>query len=277
MHTSVATLSAVLALVLGIITHAQSPTPLAVFEVVSIRELSEPVFSVAFQPGGRFVMRGPTSLLLSQAYGRITRFVNGPPWLTTEGYEIMAVAAREPTLEERTTLLKGLLADRFKLVAHMEDRDTPAFELVQKAAGKLGPMLRKSNTDCDAYFLAVKNGAPPELPKASNGQFGCRSDVIRASADDNSILSGGMTMAQLAFELRGSTEPPLIIVDRTELQGYYELTLRYRREQTRVEPYSGPVAEIQHALEDDLGLKLQRAIVREPAMVIEHIERPSAN
>ena len=66
-------------------------------------------------------------------------------------------------------------------------------------------------------------------------------------------------------------------MDNTGLEEHYELTVRYRRPTTRVEPYSGPLAELAMALEEELGLRLQRATVRVPVMVIERVERPSAN
>src|SRR5262245_12750932 len=93
----------VIAIPIGTFTQGQSEpvSALTTFEAASIREMSDTSFvSPRFQPGGRFVMRGTIAMLMGQAYGRFT-FVDGPPWITQDLYDVMAVAAREPSADER--------------------------------------------------------------------------------------------------------------------------------------------------------------------------------
>ena len=52
---------------------------------------------------------------------------------------------------DHLSMWRALLIDRFKLVAHLEKRTRPAYDLVLARAGsKLGPGLTRVAIDCDA-------------------------------------------------------------------------------------------------------------------------------
>lgn len=49
-----------------------------------------------------------------------------PEWARTEYYDVAATASlSHATPEDRAALPRAMLADRFKLVAHVEDREQP--------------------------------------------------------------------------------------------------------------------------------------------------------
>src|SRR6185369_14874213 len=55
-------------------------------------------------------------------------------------------------LDDMRLMLRGLLADRFKLKAHAERREVPIYSLVlARGDGKLGPKM-KASTDTCPYF-----------------------------------------------------------------------------------------------------------------------------
>src|SRR5688500_6391773 len=118
--------------------HAQSPaTPEPRFEVVSIRPNTTTTmrFGLSSRPDGSFTMTGGTlNLLLGQAYPISTRDMIGlPDWSASSFFDVTATApagSGTATLEQRRAMLRGLLADRFKLEAHYETREQPAFDLV---------------------------------------------------------------------------------------------------------------------------------------------------
>ena len=68
-----------------------------------------------------------------------------PDWGSSERFDIVAKAEREfPRTGERPSvpqlMVRSLLEERFKLVAHRETRDLPAYALVvARSDGRLGP------------------------------------------------------------------------------------------------------------------------------------------
>jgi uncharacterized protein (TIGR03435 family) len=122
------------------------------FEVASVRRNTsgEARMSFGFEPGGRPVMvNTPVRMLLLQAYlvpG--SRIVGGPAWVDTERYDITAKAETDAPSERLRLMARTLLADRFKLTAHFEDRDQQTFALVVARPGVLGPRLRTASVDC---------------------------------------------------------------------------------------------------------------------------------
>jgi len=81
------------------------------------------------------------------------------------------------------------------------------------------------------------------------------------------------------------------LTDRTSLDGAYAVKLDFRSEGAATAPAATPSApertkaadldsmlpDIFSALEEQLGLKLQRQRTNEPVFVIDHIERPTEN
>ena len=76
-------------------------------------------------------------------------------------------------------MLRSLLAERFKLVIHNEDREMPIFALVvNRPDGKLGPQLTKSDVDCAAMMGRGRGdgpgrGGPPPGPPQPGQPMPC--------------------------------------------------------------------------------------------------------
>ena len=93
----------------------------------------------------------PLRLLITQAY-RVSGYqlVGGPSWLDSERFDIVAKAPEGSRPDQTMLMLRGLLADRFKLKVHGETRDTQIYALVlARSDGKLGPKLSKTTDDCE--------------------------------------------------------------------------------------------------------------------------------
>ncbi len=57
-------------------------------------------------------------------------------------------------------MLRAMLAERFRLLAHRERREMPSFDLVAaRSDGKLGPGLVASSDDCDGAGRARRAAA----------------------------------------------------------------------------------------------------------------------
>jgi uncharacterized protein (TIGR03435 family) len=309
-HSYIRFLSGVIAVVSGFTLsvsgrdplYAQAATPerLPSFEVASVKEnKTDPGRTQALvQPGGRFVAtNAPLKLLIADAFLgpqplAPSRVVGGPEWIDSARYDINAKASTEfqPTPggppREMLLMLRSLLEERFKLVAHRETRELPVYELVlARTDGKLGPELRQSTIDCDALIAAVRAGGPPP-PRQPNQPPPC--GAMRGPAR---ILSGGIPMQQFATMLTlaladasgpGGRDQGRLIIDKTGLTGKYEFTLAWTPEQmpTSAPPPGVPPIDPNGpsfftALQDQLGLKIQSAKGPVEVVVIDSIERPT--
>lgn len=252
----------------------QQPSAQPRFEVASIKENKTNDGVVAIQTQkGRYTARGFTlAALIRNAY-RVQEFqiVGGPDWLNTERFDVEATYADDaaaPVERSRVDLmLRALLAERFKLAVHNETRERPVYALTLARADKrLGPQLQKSTTDC-------ANAKGP--------------DACGSSVGPGFIRSRGRTMAQFAESLAQLTitgsSLNRLIVDRTGLEGPYDVTLRFTPENIPpvaipglppVDP-NGP--SIFTALQEQLGLKLDASKGRVDVLVVDSAAPPTPN
>ena len=102
----------------------------------------------------------PLRLLITQAY-RLSSYqlVGAPSWIDSERFDIVAKAPEGSRPDQTMLMLRGLLAERFKLKVHGETRETQVYALVlARSDGKLGPKLSKSTDDCEK-ILAERRAA----------------------------------------------------------------------------------------------------------------------
>jgi uncharacterized protein (TIGR03435 family) len=279
---------------------AQEPERLPSFEVMSVKEnTSGPGrMQTVTQPGGRFVVtNAPLKLLIADAFLGAqplapSRVLGGPEWIDSARYDINAKASKDfqPTPggppKEMLLMLRSLLEERFKLMAHLETRELPVYELVvARADGKLGPQLRQSTVDCDALVAAIRAGAPPP-PRQPNEPPPC--GAMRGPAR---ILSGGIPMQQFATMLSvaladdsGSVgrDQGRLVIDKTGLTGRFEFTLAFTPQQMPTAALPPGIPPIDPngpgfftALQEQLGLKLESAKGPVQVVVIDNVERPT--
>jgi hypothetical protein len=68
--------------------------------------------------------------LIRTAYGiEADAVFGGPSWLDADRFEIIAKAPPESSEADRALMLRALLADRFKLVVHQEDKPLDVYTL----------------------------------------------------------------------------------------------------------------------------------------------------
>ena len=134
------------------------------FEVASIKRnvSGDPGASIRIQPGGQMTVTNNSLYnLIRNAYGT-QRFemVLGPKppsWIDSDRWDILAKPpAGAPEVQEQMQLrLRGLLEDRFKLVARREMREMPIYELVlARSDGQLGSQIKRSGDECAAQGRA---------------------------------------------------------------------------------------------------------------------------
>jgi uncharacterized protein (TIGR03435 family) len=260
--------------------HGQSPGRLT-FEAASIKpnRSMEARQELDLQPGGRFTAtNAPVSRLISGPY-RVQEFqiVGLPGWASSDRFDIVARADGNPTDDQVLEMIKSLLVDRFKLVAHSEKREQTVFALMlARSDRQLGPGLRQAPpcTPSTATLTPAPNSGTP-VPAGS----GATSDrPCRAYTTSNGLISGqGNTIPRFAGVLQrfvGNT-----VIDKTSLGGTYDLKLEWTpevRAAGRVDAAATGQA-IFTALREQLGLKLESTRVPADVLVVDRIERPSVD
>jgi uncharacterized protein (TIGR03435 family) len=256
---------------LSTITLAQTSAAAAPvrFEAVSIKPNTGSLSSdsgaaaVGPQAGGRFVMRdGATIVLIRSAYTDAVDVLGLPEWAVSKGrYDVEAKAAFRSAPPQMEQMLRTMLADRFKLQAHYEQRGQQVYALrVARGDGRLGPGIRPYGGDCAADAEAARTGKEkPTLPEPANGAPACG-----YMNSGRLMLAGGIPLEALAGALRGLAGR--IVVDRTGLFGNYEFRLETDNEVT-----------VFTALREQLGLKLDPEVVPLPVLVVDRIEPPTEN
>ena len=128
---------AVLALLVSVLS-AQT------FETASVKPFvpqEEDDAAPARIPGSMVYNNVSLKLLLAAAYNVRVDQIEGPAWLDTERYDIVAKPPAGATRDQVPAMLQNLLAERFHMVAHVETRQRTSYALL---AGKDGPKLTRT-------------------------------------------------------------------------------------------------------------------------------------
>jgi uncharacterized protein (TIGR03435 family) len=241
-----------------------SASPAFEVTVVKPSKTGESGSNSSFQ-GDRFVASNVLlkNIMQYQAYGVTeVQIVGGPKWLNSEKFDIEAKAdaavveqLRTLDRDQRRRLMQGmfqqLLADRFKLAAHWETREIPVYALV----------------------VANKNVLQP----AKHPEAG-----VHTSARTGTFSAEGVTMTDLARSLTQelSRELGRVIVDRTGIEGRYDVALKWTPDEGRPSADNSSVdagPSLFTAVQEQIGLKLESSKGPVQVLVIDHVEMPSEN
>lgn len=241
---------------------SQTQTMPLSFEVadVQVNKSGETRLAVDMQGGGRFTMHNvPMKVMIQMAYKvRPEAVTGGPSWLDSDRYDVVAKAAQTTPPEDLRRMLQTLLAERFHLVVHSEEKPQPAYALV---LAKSGPKLQPSET----AILTEQRCVPGQ------GDVGVKHIQCRH-----------MTTATLAGVLQEQSprEVDSPVVDRTGLTGAFDFKLDWapapRTAAAPADPLPGPT--IFEAVESQLGLKLESKKLPLPIIVVDRVDRvPTGN
>ncbi len=260
--------------------------PLA-FEVASVKRNTSGTDSGAganFQPGGRFVARNTTvRALIRGAFADPvqldpSRMSGGPSWIDADRFDVQARAAAEfPDLTfsggstiTGASMLRALLADRFRLATHWETRDIPVYALARRDAARVGPRLVSSSgtpgTNC--LTAGAVASADTALPR-------CGSYLLQNTGGNQfAIHARGITMTDFARNLQNVAGR--VVRDRTALSGAYSFDLDFEyRPPSATSADDGLGAAIFTAVQEQLGLKLESTTGPVDVLVIDHVEHPT--
>jgi uncharacterized protein (TIGR03435 family) len=232
------------------------------FDVVSIRRNTsgEQGGKNGLDPGAYTGINVTVRRMIALAYLPLpnAQIVGGPAWINTDRFDVRGTLAGTPSRPQLQEMLRGLLADRFKLRLHTESRPTPVFALTVARAGSLGPDLTRSSLDCSS---------PVQRPPATADAPSCAFQYT-----DGRIRGRGVTLDQIAAEIvAGRT-----VVNRTGLAGFYDVDLRWTPEATQAPADDAPPT-LTTALREQLGLRIDAVTVAMDHLVIDAVTRPDEN
>ncbi|HTM04674.1 MAG TPA: TIGR03435 family protein [Vicinamibacterales bacterium] len=275
-----ATLFVVAALLWPAAAHGQTLAPgttADAFDVASVKpNMSGPQVPLPrLFPDGQLRIIGVTLRdLIRMAYpspsGEVT-VEDGPSWITSDRFDVVAKTTGTPPT---AAMLQRLLQERFTLQVRQVTREGSVFALVlARRDGRLGPSMQE--TSC------VPADAAPAVFNDSREQ-GTRGGQGPATDCSTFRIGGGptffaenITMPRFAAIL---SEFPMLgnspVRDGTGLTGTYSFQLRTRAE-NNPNPDAGSLMPA--ALEEQLGLRLERRTGPVDVVIVERVTRPEAD
>jgi uncharacterized protein (TIGR03435 family) len=207
-----------------------------------------------------------------------------PEWVSQERYDIQARSEKkDPTKDEMRLMMRALLAERFKLAVHTETKEVPVFALTVVRPGKTGPKLQahpvgdSCSSDASAELNPSRSGPAP--PEAVKGGFpAVCGGILYVPGTGVGRLSFGarnLSMAAIANAMPSWGALGRPVVDKTGLTGMWDFVMEFTPEGSGDAVASGPT--FLQALKEQLGLKLESEKGPVDSLVVDHVERPSAN
>jgi uncharacterized protein (TIGR03435 family) len=201
--------------------------------------------------------------LLSDAYGLHTKqIIGGPAWFDSELFDIDGVpdVPGEPSDKQAGLMLQKLLADRFALKFHHEQRELSVLAITVAKGGPKMTLSAPGQGNEDVFYF---------------GKLG-------------DLTATNITMDQFAKEMQGSvTDRP--VVDRTGLTEHYDFKLRWTPDdsqfaqfrsagvQQRKTDKPGNHPALNDAMQQQIGLRIEPVKAMVDVIVIDHVEHPSPN
>ena len=210
---------------------------------------------------GRYELRNATMVdLIRTAWGvDADNVAGGPDWLEMDRFDVIATAPAGTSRVTLNTMLRGLLDDRFKLVAHKDTKPLPAYAL------STGPKLQMTKTEgTEESGCRLQPGSP--LVTQPQVTFVCRNVTMAAFA---SAMPGMRGASGYLFNYG--------VVDQTGLPGAWDFNISWT---LHVPGRTGEAdrTTIFDALGKQLGLGMELVKVPTPMVVVDSVNRvPTPN
>ena len=179
------------------------------------------------------------SELIQSAYGiREDRLAGGPSWVRTTRFDVNAKAAQALPREQLRLMAQRLLENRFGVVLTRERREQQVYTLLRaRADGRTGPDLHRAPDDC------INSPADRPIPKSSTGA-------------DPTTHGRCTTIATVATALSRTLR--VEVVDQTGVTGRWDWVLAFTALAADASPEQTNLPTVFVAVEEQLGLTLER-------------------
>ena len=216
---------------------------------------------IKMESANHFVAKNYTvKLLIAAAYDLNPKAIlGGPAWIDSEKFDIGAVTPGDvrPTRDQQMAMLRTLLVERFQLTFH---RQSKQFAIYLLTVSKDGPRLKSSNASASDPSSVISTVYPGRIVMPARNA---------SMQDFTSVLQ------------RAVLDRP--VVNKTGLTGRYDFDLDWSpsgREFGGDIPAAGddaPSPPLFIAMQQQLGIKVEATRGLADALVIDEVERPSAN
>jgi uncharacterized protein (TIGR03435 family) len=222
---------------------------------------------------GRIDYLGVTlKMLLKRAYDVAADQISGPGWLDTERYDIVAKVPPGTNGEQLRLMLQQLLTERFQIRLHRETKTLAVYSLT---VAKNGPKLQ-----------------PPEKLQEYKDDEERKSDMQKKASDSLqariAAMNRGEHMPGRSFHLASATVAKFAqslssnldrsVKDKTGLDGLYSFSLSWEPDGAKPVGDAPLGPSIFAAVEEQLGLKLQRENEQLELLVIDSAQKsPTSN
>jgi uncharacterized protein (TIGR03435 family) len=248
-------------------------------EILPMPEIAEPSFEVAtIKPnksgapslqvltfnGRDFTARNSSLVdLITFAYDvQARQIVGAPEWVDKDRYDIAAVPAEAgaPSDQQLKTMIRKLLAERFKLTFHNDKRELSVYVLtVLKNGHKLSRTKSQGSQD-----------GINQIPGAGELTL----NMVNATVPD---FTGYLQMLVL--------DRP--VVDRTGIMGRFDFQCRFTPDDSQFSGHPPPLPPptdtansspgLFEAIQQQLGMQLDAEKIPVDVIAIDHVEKPSPN
>ena len=203
--------------------------------------------------------------LIAVAYGlHAKQIIGAPDWLGTDLFDVDGVpdVPGSPNIKQMGLILQKLLADRFALKFHHEQRELSVYAIEVGAGG-------------------------PKMKVTAAGPNDQQGFGFRGLGD---LVVINLSMKEFATWMQSSVmDKP--VVDQTGLTAKYDFTLKWTPDDSQFAQFRGAVTtpppaagdnpnappSLYTAMQEQLGLKFSATKAMDDVIVIDHIEKPSAN
>jgi uncharacterized protein (TIGR03435 family) len=207
-----------------------------------------------FNPDKFLATNAPLPALIRMAYGvEPFQIAGGPDWVSKQRYDVVAKFNNpdgedrsKVVMDQRRLSLQALLAERFKLVLHHENREAPVYALTITNDSKLH---EAKAGETYANGLKLPSGKPmgPGIWTYNEG----------------GVAGQGVSPEELAQYL--SRQLGRVVVDETGLKGHYDFTLHWTGTENQA-------ANLLTAVPKELGLALNPQLGPVETLIVDRAE-----
>ena len=256
------------------------------FEAASIKPSSTTNYRMVRPLPGRLEADATVRLLMQNAYTvQPFQIVGGPDWIDSAKYQVEAKAEGNANRAQLFLMLQSLLEDRFQLKIHREMKELPVYTLGVARSGPKLPSPKDGNCDTAGPDAppewAGGRMRPPQPGQASSAR--CGEVTVALGASGARMQGGKIRMSEFVRML--SMLLDRTVIDKTGYTGLFDLRLDFLPDDATPPvpappPGAAPLGSgpsILTAIQEQLGLRLESAKGPVEVIVVDHIERPSAN
>jgi uncharacterized protein (TIGR03435 family) len=208
-----------------------------------------------------------------------------PRWVETDHFAIEAKAPMaNPTKDQMRLMLQSLLAERFKLTLHFEPTPMQVLALTLIKPGTLGPQIRPhaegppcptKRAESDLFPWNFDPGVWPYICgtviqiRPGGVAVERLGPAVKKTSQHSQLVAGRDVSLEIMLDsfihLGGVLEHP--VVDETGLKGNFDFSLEWT-------PEPGSFAT---AVQEQLGMKLERTRMTMPVLAVDNIQKPVEN